>query len=116
MQGQCLRSCSLWFSLPAGTALSTEGLDTPHVLKCGYTHSCDLINCFPLELCSEASGCEESTASSHCLFLTGGVNPLPRDPERGKGQKSPVSLLSSDLEASKKKVLESLSYLLLEIY
>lgn len=28
--------------------LSTEGVGTPHVLKCGYTHSCDLINCiFP---------------------------------------------------------------------
>lgn len=50
-----------------------------------------------------------------CLF-NGVLTPLPSAPKRGKGQKSPLSLLSSDLEASKKKAPESLSHLLLKIY
>lgn len=49
-------------------------------------------------------------------FPNGVLIPFPSNPKTNEGQKSTVSLLSSDLEASEKKAPERLSRLLQMIY
>lgn len=98
-------------------ALSIAILDTHHVLKCGYTHSCDPVNCiFPQRSILKLLAMRKALPVLSICVFNGVLTPLPSDVKRGRGQKSPVSLLSSDLEASRKRAPKSLACLLLKIY
>lgn len=99
------------------SALSIVVLDAHRVLKCDCTHIYALVNyIFSQRPILKLLEMRTALPVLSICFPNGMLTPLPSNPKTDEGQKSIVSLLSSDLEASEKKAPERLSHLLQMIY